>query len=265
MSLFDSNSGFAGIVAIISTMAWGLGYFGQPHILARFMSIKDVKELSRATVIATVWVFISLIGAIFVGLIGLAMYKEAPGGDAEKVFIYMISDLFNPWVGGILLAAILSAIMSTIDSQLLVSSSALTEDFYQKVVKHDATEKELIWVGRLCVIIISVIAMVLALNPKSSILSLVSYAWGGFGAAFGPVVLMALFSKKTTWKSALLGMVTGAVVCVVWKQVGLGSLMYEIVPGFIANFIVILVINKFNPQKDPIVLNEFAEIKKCLK
>ncbi len=265
MSLIDTNAGFAGLIAIISTMAWGLGYFGQPHILARFMSIKNVKEMSRSTVIATIWVFISLIGAIFVGLVGIAMYKEAPGGDAEKVFIYMISDLFNPWIGGILLAAILSAIMSTIDSQLLVSSSALTEDFYQKVVKHDASEKELIWVGRLCVIIISIIAMILALNPKSSILSLVSYAWGGFGAAFGPVVLMALFSKKTTWKSALLGMITGAVVCVLWKEVGLSSTMYEIVPGFISNFIVIIIINKINPQTDSLIINEFEEIKKSIK
>ena len=265
MSLFDSGAGMAGIIAIISTMAWGLGYFGQPHILARFMSISDAKELSRSTVIATIWVFISLIGAIFVGLIAITMYKEAPGGDAEKVFIYMISDLFNPWIGGILLAAILSAIMSTIDSQLLVSSSALTEDFYQKIVKHDASEKELIWVGRFCVIIISVIAMVLALNPKSNILSLVSYAWGGFGAAFGPVVLMALFSKKTTWKSALLGMITGAVVCVVWKEVGLGSIMYEIVPGFLANFIVILIVNKINPQVDSLIINEFNEVKESIK
>lgn len=265
MSLFESNSGIAGVVAIISTMAWGLGYFGQPHILARFMSIKDVKEMSRSTTIATIWVIISLFGAILVGLIGLAMYQEAPGGDAEKVFIYMISDLFNPWIGGILLAAILSAIMSTIDSQLLVSSSALTEDFYQKIIKHDASEKELIWVGRLCVILISIIAMLLALNPKSSILSLVSYAWGGFGAAFGPIVLMALFSKKTTWKSALAGMVVGAIVCVLWKEIGLGSLMYEIVPGFIANFIVILIINKLNPQEDAIILNEFNDVKTILK
>jgi sodium/proline symporter len=265
MALFDSSTGLAGVIAIISTMAWGLGYFGQPHILARFMSIKDVKEMSRSTLIASIWVIISLCGAVLVGLIGISIYKEAPGGDAEKVFIYMISDLFNPWIGGILLAAILSAIMSTIDSQLLVSSSALTEDFYQKVIKHEASEKELIWIGRLCVIIISVIAMVLALNPKSSILSLVSYAWGGFGAAFGPVVLVALFSKKTTWKSALLGMITGAVVCVLWKQVGLGNVMYEIVPGFILNFIVILIVNKISPQTDPTILTEFSQMKQSIK
>lgn len=265
MSLFENNSGIMGIVAIISTMAWGLGYFGQPHILARFMSIKNVKELSRSTIIATIWVIISLFGAILVGLIGIGLYNEAPGGDAEKVFIYMIGDLFNPWVGGILLAAILSAIMSTIDSQLLVSSSALTEDFYKKIINHEAKEKELIWIGRFCVIIISVIAMVLALNPKSSILSLVSYAWGGFGAAFGPVVLMALFSKKTSWKSALLGMITGAIVCVLWKEIGLGSTMYEIVPGFIANFLVIIIFNIISPQDNQEIIDEFNSVKSSLK
>ncbi len=264
LSLFDTGSGIAGVVAIISTMAWGLGYFGQPHILARFMSIKNVKELSRSTTIATIWVLISLAGAILVGLIGMVMYQQAPGGDAEKVFIYMISDLFNPWIGGILLAAILSAIMSTIDSQLLVSSSALTEDFYQKIINKNASEKELIWVGRICVIVISVLAMVLALNPKSSILSLVSYAWGGFGAAFGPVVLMALFSKKTTAKSALAGMITGAVVCVLWKEIGLGAQMYEIVPGFIANFLVIQIMNRVSPQKDSAILKQFDEMKGIL-
>jgi sodium/proline symporter len=265
LSLFVPGSGIAGIIAIISTMAWGLGYFGQPHILARFMSIKDVKDLSRSTIIATIWVFISLGGAILVGLIGMAMYAEAPGGDAEKVFIYMIGDLFNPWVGGVLLAAILSAIMSTIDSQLLVSSSALTEDFYQKIINRDASEKELIWIGRICVIVISLIAMALAINPKSSILALVSYAWGGFGAAFGPVVLMALFSKRTTWKSALAGMITGAVVCVLWKEVGLGAQMYEIVPGFIANYLVIIILNSIIPQQDTAVVREYESVMESMQ
>jgi sodium/proline symporter len=255
------GTGFAALLAIISTMAWGLGYFGQPHILVRFMSIKNIKEIPRSTTIAVVWVFISLAGAIMVGLIGTAMYSQPPGGDAEKVFIYMIGDIFNPWIGGILLAAILSAIMSTIDSQLLVSSSALTEDFYQKIIKKDASEKELIFIGRISVILISIVAMVLALKPDNTILGLVSYAWGGFGAAFGPVILMALFSKKTGWKSALAGMVTGAVVCVVWKQIGLGAVMYEIVPGFIANFVVMLIINAFSKQDNPEVEKEFEEVK----
>jgi sodium/proline symporter len=151
--------------------------------------------------------------------------------------------------------------MSTIDSQLLVSSSALTEDFYQKIIKKDASENELILIGRLSVIIISVIAMLMALKPDNTILGLVSYAWGGFGAAFGPVILMSLFSKKTGWKSALAGMVTGAVVCVLWKQIGLGSVMYEIVPGFIANFIVMLIVNVFVKQEDIEMNTLFDEMK----
>ncbi|MDC7124557.1 MAG: sodium/proline symporter PutP [Spirochaetales bacterium] len=255
-----NGAGMGAFLAIISSAAWGIGYFGQPHILVRFMSIKSVKEVSSSTIIAIIWVIISLTGAIFVGLIGTAMYATPPGGDSEKVFIYMIADLFNPWIGGILLAAILSAIMSTIDSQLLVSSSALTEDFYQKVIKKDASEKELIIVGRICVIIISVIAMLLALKPDNSILGLVSYAWGGFGAAFGPVILMALFSKKTSWKSALGGMIAGAVVLVLWKQIGLGSVMYEIVPGFIANFICMFIINAIVKQDDAEMDRIFDEV-----
>ncbi|MCF7952641.1 MAG: sodium/proline symporter PutP [Spirochaetales bacterium] len=254
------GTGVMAVMGIISTMAWGLGYFGQPHILVRFMSIKNIKEVPKSTIIATVWVFISLSGAVLVGLVGSAMYPQAPGGDAEKVFIYMINDIFNPWIGGILLAAILSAIMSTIDSQLLVSSSALTEDFYQKVIKKEASQGELIWIGRLSVIVIAIIAAVLALNPESSILGLVSYAWGGFGAAFGPVILMALFSKRTTWQSALAGMVTGAVVLVIWKQVGLGSVMYEIVPGFIANYVVMLIVNMSIRQKDEVLMKTFDEV-----
>ena len=213
--------------------------------------------MRRSSVIAIIWVLISLAGAVCIGLIGIAMFDSAPGGDAEKVFIYMITELFNPWVGGILLAAILSAIMSTIDSQLLVSSSALTEDFYQKIIKRDASQKELILIGRVCVVLISVIAMVLALNPKSSILSLVSYAWGGFGAAFGPVVLAALFSRRTSWQAALAGMITGAVVCVLWKEIGLGAYMYEIVPGFIANALVILIVSAIKPNSDTEIDSEY--------
>jgi sodium/proline symporter len=153
-------------------------------------------------------------------------------------------------MAGILLAAILSAIMSTIDSQLLVSSSALTEDFYQKVIKKEASEKEVIWVGRLCVILISIVALVLALRPNDTILGIVAYAWGGFGAAFGPLVLFSLYSKKTTWYSALAGMVVGTVTLVVWKQIGYGDWLYEIVPGFAANVITILIINTIRPQRD---------------
>lgn len=253
------------VLAVISTMAWGLGYFGQPHILARFMSIKTHKEMPAAGRIAIIWVFISLIGAVVVGLIAVNLFPFLSStGASEKVFIYMIDSLFNPWIGGILLAAILSAIMSTIDSQLLVSSSALTEDFYQKIIKRDASEKELIHIGRICVLLISVIAFLLALNPKNTVLGLVSYAWGGFGAAFGPLVLLALFSPKTGWKAALAGIVTGTVVLVLWKETGLSRYMYEIVPGFLANFSAVLITNKIVKEQNPIIENEFAQVKKIL-
>jgi len=245
---------------IISSMAWGLGYFGQPHILVRFMSIKSVDKLGKSMTIAIIWVLLSLGGAVFVGFIGIAMYDGLSGGQQEKVFIYMIRDLFNPWFGGILLAAIFSAIMSTIDSQLLVSSSALSEDFYCKAIKKQASQKEIVLVGRICVIIISIIALFLALDRNNTILSIVAYAWGGFGAAFGPLVLFALFSRKTSWQSALAGMLTGTVVLVLWKQIGLSEKMYEIVPGFAANCITIFLVNLLIGQKDENILKEFDDV-----
>jgi sodium/proline symporter len=264
MSLIPTDDKFP-ILAIISASAWGLGYFGQPHILARFMSAKSLTKLKESMQIAIVWVFLSLAGALVVGFIGIGMFDNLTGGDQEKVFIYMIEKLFNPWVGGVMLAAILSAIMSTIDSQLLVSSSALAEDFYQKAIKKDASQRQIIIVGRICVIIISAVALVLALRPNETILGIVAYAWGGFGAAFGPLVLFALFSRKTTWVSALAGMVAGTVVLVVWKQVGLGTYLYEIVPGFCTNCATIMVINAFCAQTDKQILTSCDEVAKTMK
>ena len=170
------------------------------------MGINDAKELPRSMTIAIIWVFISLAGAVIIGLIAIPMFPGLQAGDQEKVFILMITKTFSPWAGGVFLAAILAAIMSTIDSQLLVSSSALTEDFYQKVIKKEASQKELVFIGRLSLVIISVIALTLSINPSTTVFGLVSYAWGGFGAAFGPLVLFALFSRNTTWQSALAGM-----------------------------------------------------------
>jgi sodium/proline symporter len=253
-----------GILLIISAMAWGLGYFGQPHILARFMSVKSVGKLSESMTIAIVWVFLSLGGAVLIGFVGIAMFDNLAKGEQEKVFIYMIARVMHPWLAGIMLAAILSAIMSTIDSQLLVSSSALTEDFYQKAIKKNASEKEIILVGRICVIIISVIALILALSPNDTILGIVAYAWGGFGAAFGPLVLFALFSRRTSWQAALAGMVTGTVVLVVWKQVELGEHMYEIVPGFICNCVTIFLVNTVAEQKDEKVLKQYEDVAEAI-
>ena len=234
-----NGGGSTEILAMISSLAWGLGYFGQPHILVRFISVKSVKELTKARQIAMIWVVISLVGAIAVGITGTAVFASVNelGGDAEKIFIYMIGKLFNPWIGGVLLAAILSAIMSTIDSQLLVSSSTLTEDFY-RYIKKDATEKEKIWTGRICIIIIAAVAYVLAMNPSAKVLSMVSYAWAGFGGAFGPAVLITLYFKNMNWKSVFAGMITGTITIILWKQFGYSEYLYEIIPAFIFNGLV---------------------------
>jgi len=250
------------VLAVVSAMAWGLGYFGQPHILTRFMSAKSVRKLSRSMAIAIIWVFLSLSGALAIGFIGIGMFENLniAEGEHEKVFIYMIRRAIHPWLAGIMLAAILSAIMSTIDSQLLVCSSALTEDFYQKTIRKKAGEREVVLVGRIFVVIISTIALILALRPDETILGIVAYAWGGFGAAFGPLVLFALFSRKTSWQSALAGMVTGTIVLVVWKQIGLNQYMYEIVPGFISNCLVIVAMNKVIKQKSRKILSGYNEV-----
>jgi sodium/proline symporter len=256
----QANGWPAALCMIASSMAWGLGYFGQPHILVRFMSIKSVRKLRRSMTIAIVWVFLSLAGAVVVGLMAIARYDNLADGEQEKAFIYMIRDLFNPWFGGILLAAIFSAIMSTIDSQLLVSSSALSEDFYRRTIRRQASQKEIVLVGRGCVIVISLVALTMALDRDNTILGIVSYAWGGFGAAFGPLVLFALFSRRTSWQSALTGMVTGTTVLVLWKQIGLSDRMYEIVPGFAANCLTIFLLNFLIGQKDERILQEFDEV-----
>ena len=249
------------LLVILSAMAWGLGYFGQPHILARFMGVQSISKLKRSRMIAIVWVAISLAGAVVIGMVGIGMFESLDIAlkEQEKVFIYMIPHIMGPWLGGIMLAAVLSAIMSTIDSQLLVSSSALTEDLYRRVGKRKPGEREIMVIGRGCVVVISVIALVMALDPKDSILGIVAYAWGGFGASFGPLVLFALFSRRTTWRSALLGMVVGTAVLVLWKYSGWGSAMYEIVPGFLANTLTILLVDFFFPQTDPDVLARYRQ------
>ncbi len=260
LSLFPNADNGLTLLAIISCAVWGLGYFGQPHILSRFMSIKDVKLLPRSITIAMIWVVISLAGAVAIAFVAMPLYKNLNAGEAEKIFIKMVMDFFNPWFGGILLAAIMAAIMSTIDSQLLVSTSALTEDFYRRVIRRKATMKESVWVSRGFVVVISILAMFIALWPNDTIFNIVKFAWGGFGAAFGPVVIMALYSRKSTWLSALCGMITGTVVMIAWYMLGLNVYMYEILPGFAANFIVMWIIDHFVQQKDPEILAQFDSI-----
>ena len=236
---------------IISGLGWGLGYFGQPHIIVRFMSIDSADELWKSRIVAMIWVIISLLGAIAVGVTGIGVFSNVSemGGDAEKVFIFLIDKLFNPWIAGILYAAILSAIMSTISSQLLVSSNTLTEDFYRHIVKREKTNKEMIWLGRWCVMVIFVIASYLSMNPDSKVLEMVSYAWAGFGGVFSPVVLFTLYKKDLSWKSVLVSMAIATATVIIWKETGLGKTIYEIVPSFIVNCICIYLFEKFRVFK----------------
>ena len=253
------------LLAIISSAAWGLGYFGQPHILVRFMSVKSVAILPRSISIAMVWVIMSLTGAVIIGLLAIPFYSSLPAGDQEKVLIFMIRDFVNPYFAGVLLAAILAAIMSTISSQLLVSSSTLSEDIYASIINKKASDMQLLFINRICVVVIFMISFFLAMDRDSNIFSLVTFAWGGFGSAFGPVVLMALYSGKTTWYSALAGMITGTVVMLCWYTVGWGASMYEIVPGFISNMIMILFVNHFWPNKDKEIAAQFDEVRNNAK
>ncbi|MGM0417744.1 MAG: sodium/proline symporter PutP [Thermodesulfobacteriota bacterium] len=236
----DAFSGMT-FISIISLMAWGLGYFGQPHILSRFMALRNPEDAPKAQVVGMSWMVIALFGAIFTGFAGIG-FLDSPLENSETVFIALTEALFNPWIAGIILAAILSAIMSTIDSQLLVCSSAIAEDFYKSILKKDASAKELVWIGRISVFVLALVATAFASNPESKVLDLVSYAWGGFGAAFGPVVILSLFWKKMTANGAFAGIVTGAVTVIVWKNIHGGIFdVYEILPGFIFCTIAVLI------------------------
>ena len=255
------TSGSVALFAIISSAVWGLGYCGQPHILTRFMSIKNAKLLPRSTTIATIWVVISLAAAVVIGFLAKPIFPGLDKNASEEVFIKLIGFLCNPWIGGVLLAAILAAIMSTIDSQLLVSSSALTEDFYKKFFRRSASVKELVWISRVSVLLITILATTLALAPNDTIFGIVKFAWGGFGAAFGPVVIMSLYSRKTSSASAIAGMLAGSIVMLVWYFTGLSVYMYEILPGFVAGLIVMFIVNQIAPQKDAVILAEYDEMK----
>ncbi len=226
--------GGEGWIALVSSLAWGLGYFGQPHILVRFIGIRSAGELKISTKIALGWVLISLMGAMLIGVIGAEVFPNIPKGDHEKVFIYLINRIFPPVLSGVFLAAILSAIMSTIDSQLLVSSSALTEDLYSRFFKKTQSVKAKMLLGRLSVIVIFAIAFVLALNPESTILDLVAYAWAGLGASLGPVILAGVVLKRVSLSRAVWGIIIAAVVVIVWKNMGIP--LYELFPAFVVNF-----------------------------
>ena len=224
------------LLSILSLLGWGLGYFGQPHILVRFMAARSSQQMRLTRNICMTWMSLCLLGALLVGLFGAAFYAATPLNRPATVFLHVAVDLFTPALAGILLAAVLSAIMSTISAQLLICSSALIEDIYAKLFNTQLSAKQEVRLNRISLVIIALLALLLAVDPKNSILELVSYAWAGLGAAFGPVILLSLYWRKMTANGALIGMVLGGITVVLWKYLEpLGGIfqIYELIPGFI--------------------------------
>ena len=254
-------------MGIVSLVAWGLGYFGQPHILVRFMGISSPAAIKKSRRIATVWVVISLTAAVMIGVSGRMVLGDGlldGNGQQEIIYITMVSKFFPLFIAGIFLSAILAAIMSTADSQLLVTASALTKDFYHNKIRPQATEKELMWVSRGCVMGVAVIAVLIATNQNSTVLGLVSYAWGGFGSAFGPLVLCSLFWKRTNKQGAYAGILVGGIVDLVWAQLSGGIFdLYEIVPGFVCGLIAIFVVSLLTAAPSKEITDEFDSYRSC--
>ena len=271
----DANTGQAlSVLGIISLLSWGFGYFGQPHISVRFMAIRSVKDIKAARRIGMSWMLITIIGAVMTGLVGIAYVANTKMtlADPETIFIVFSQFLFHPLISGFLLAAILAAIMSTISSQLLVTSSSLTEDFYKAFVKRDASQRELVLVGRLSVLVVALVAIALAYDRDSSILTLVSNAWAGFGAAFGPLVVLSLYWQRMTFAGALSGIISGAATVLFWiyapvlaDGAALSSVLYEIVPGVIVSTLSIIVVSKLSQQPEPEVKQLFSQMLVKLK
>ena len=258
-------------VAILSLLAWGLGYFGQPHILVRFMAADSVKSIPNARRIGMTWMILCLGGAVAAGFFGIAFFEQNPqfaavvNANPETDFMELTKILFNPWIAGIVLAAILAAVMSTLSCQLLVCSSTLTEDFYKSFIRKSASQNELVWIGRLMVLLIALLAIALASNPESKVLGLVAYAWAGFGAAFGPLIILSLFWKRMTFNGALYGMIVGAVMVILWKNVWGDTGVYEIIPRFICSLVTIIVVSLMGKAPSTQITARFDEADRIYK
>lgn len=261
------------LVAIISSLAWGLGYFGQPHIVVRFMAIDSVKSIPAARRIGIAWMTLCLAGAVAVGFFGIAYFQAYPAlagavnANSEVVFIELAKILFNPWIAGVILAAILAAVMSTLSCQLLVCSTTLTEDLYKAFFRPNASEKELIWTGRLMVVLIAILAIVIALMDKDEkVLGLVAYAWAGFGAAFGPLILLSLLWKRMTLAGAVSGIVVGTITVILWRNFLKESTgIYEIIPGFIFATLSIVVVSLLGKAPHQALVDRFDEADQLYK
>jgi SSS family solute:Na+ symporter len=254
------------IAGIVSLMAWGLGYFGQPHIIVRFMAIKSATELKSARRIGIGWMSVGLLGAVASGLIGLVYFTEhqSPLSDPETVFLRLGDILFHPFIVGIILAAVLAAIMSTISSQLLVCSSSITKDFYVTFLNKEASEKKQMVIGRLAVLIVAALATLCAYFPNKSILNIVGQAWAGFGSSFGPVLLISLYWKRMNKWGALSGMIVGGLTVIIWILCGLSTYIYEMIPGFSLSLLSVVVVSLLTQKPNTNVYDEFNKMENIL-
>lgn len=263
------------VINIISGLGWGLGYCGMPHILVRFMAVKNNKELNKSKFVAIVWVAISLFFACFIGVVGRAyMQTSFIESGSERIFIEMIKEVFLtemnlPLIAGIFLCGVLAAIMSTADSQLLVSASSVAEDIYKGIIKKDATDEKVLAVSRVTVIVVAILAYLIALNPNNTIMGLVSNAWAGLGAAFGPIVLLSLYWRRTNLAGAIAGIAGGALSVVIWDYIPLvnGSTLgdvtglYSLVAGFVVSIVCIVVASLLTKEPSAVMLEEFDDVK----
>ena len=255
---------------ILGLLAWGFGYFGQPHIIVRFMAIRDSKELAQARRIGIGWMAIGLIGAMMSGLIGFVYFSTRGGlSDPETVFLKLGELLFPPFFIGIIVSAVLSAIMSTISSQLLVTSSSVTKDFIFAFYKKDVSEKMQVALSRYAVVAVALVATLLAFLSTDSVLNVVGNAWAGFGASFGPVLLFSLYWKRMSALGALVGMIAGGATVLFWISSGLNAYVYEILPGIIVSSVAIVIvsiwgdaINKMTSEPhEQVIKDEFEKMK----
>lgn len=246
-------------VGILGFFAWGLGYFGQPHIISKYMAIKEPKEIDLARKIAISWMTLSMIGAATIGLLGFVYFADNPLKEPETVFIAMSNSIFHPIIIGVLVAAILSATMSTTNAQIIICCSALSEDLYRNFIRKNATNKEMLFVTRLWVVVVALVALVIASDQHSSVLSLVGRAWAGLGAAFGPIVLLSLFWKKTTKSGGIAGIISGAVGAIIFSKISIIS--YEILPAFLLSLFVIFIVSLLTQNQVPHkVSSEFKKL-----
>jgi sodium/proline symporter len=256
-----------GFIGIISIMAWGLGYFGMPQVLVRFMAIKKTSMIRRSIFIAVIWVFIAQVAAVSIGLMGRAIFPGAfgSGSDAENIFIIMSQHFFPPLLAGVVISGILAASMSSSDSYLLIVSSSLANDIYKGIFNKNASEKMVMWIARITMLVVTLFGIGVAMSDNQSIFRVVSYAWAGLGASFGPLILFSLFWKRTTFAGAVAGMVTGGGMVLLWKNfiAGLHPVLsvYELLPAFIISCLVILFVSLATEKPSEALEKEFETAK----